>query len=100
MHMPAGWLIKHQMMQRCDKNNQMRRRRMDVAIASQCTEASFSLTGEDEAECIEGVENFKHLGRMLDRTDDDWPAVGRNIRKACQVWSCLEKMLRREGADP
>ena len=29
-------------------------------------EASFILTGEYEEECIEGVETFKYLGRMLD----------------------------------
>ena len=37
-------------------------------IVSQCVEASFSLAGEDEAECIEVVETFKYLGHMLDRS--------------------------------
>ena len=36
---------------------------------------------------------------MLDRSDDDWPAVLRNIRKARQMWVRLRKMLRREGVD-
>ena len=63
----------------------MRWQRRDVAIASRCTEASFSLTGDDNAECIEEVENFKYLGHMLDRSDDDWPEVRRNVGKACRV---------------
>ena len=68
-------------------------------IGSQCAEASFSLMGEDEAECIEEVGNFKYLGRMSDRSDDDWPAVRRNFRKARRLWSRLGKLLRREEAD-
>ena len=37
---------------------------------------------------------------MLDRSDDDWPAVRRNVSKAHQVWIWLGKLLWREGADP
>ena len=36
MQMPAGWMIKYQWMQRCDRNTQMQWRRWDVAILSQC----------------------------------------------------------------
>ena len=39
--------------------------------------------GEDEAECIEGVDNFKYLGRILDRSDDDWTAFRQIVNKAC-----------------
>ena len=60
----------------------------------------FSLTGEEEAECIEEVEVFKYLRRMMDRSYNDWPKVLRNIRKERQVWGRIRKMLRREGADP
>ena len=61
----------------------MQWRRRDVEIASRCAEASFSLTGEDEAECIEGVETFKYLGRMMDRSDDNCLEIQRNVRKVC-----------------
>ena len=74
--------IVHVRTQRCDRNTQIWWRRRDVAITSQCAEASFSLAGEDEVECIEVVETFKYLGRMLDRLDNYWPAVRRNVRKA------------------
>ena len=53
-----------------------------VAIADRCLEATFRLTGEEEAECIEGVKVFKFLGRVLDRSDNDCPAVLQHIRKA------------------
>ena len=68
--MPAGRLIKHQRTQRCDSNTQMRWRRRGVAIVRQCAEASSRLTGEDEAEFIEGVDTFKYLVHMLDWSDN------------------------------
>ena len=71
MNMPAGRLTKNHRDQRCNKNTQMWWRRRDVAIASWCAEAFFSLTEEDEEKYIEGVENFKYLGRMLDQSDDN-----------------------------
>ena len=67
MQMPAGRLINHQRTRRCNRNMHMQWKRRDVTIASRCAEASFSLTGEDEAELIEGVETFNYLGWMLDR---------------------------------
>ena len=71
----------------------------DFSITSQCKEVKFSLTGEDYAERIEGVETFKYLGRILDRYDNDWPAVLRNVGKAYRVWNRLGKLLRKEGAE-
>ena len=44
---------------------------------------------------VEGVENFKYLGRPLDQTDDDWPAVRHNVKRARMVMWRLGKMLRR-----
>ena len=43
---------------------------------------------------------FKYLGRLLDRSDDDYPEVLRNTWKARQVWGRIGKFLRREGAYP
>ena len=95
-----GRLIKHQRMRRCNRNMHMWWRRRDVVIVSRCADASFSLTGEDEVECIEGVDTFKYQGRMLDRSDDDWPELIQNVRKARRVWRRIGKLLRREGEDP
>ena len=33
-------------------------------------------------------------------TDDNWPAVARNIKKARRSWGLLAKVLGGEGADP
>ena len=62
-----------------------------MAITTRYLEATFSLTGEEEVERIEGVEVIKYLRRMLDRSDNDWPEVLRNIRKSRQVWERMGK---------
>ena len=59
IQIPEGRLIKHRRTARCDKNTQTRWRRRDAAIAARCLEVTFSLTREEEAERIEGVEVFK-----------------------------------------
>ena len=67
-------------------------------MAAKCSEATFSLTGEDEAEHIEGVGRLNYLGRIMYRSDNDWPEVLNNIRKARQMWGQIGKILWREGA--
>ena len=67
MHMPVGKLIKYWQNQIYDMDTQMRWRRRVVVIPTQCTEATFSLTGEDGAEKVEGVDVFKYMGWPLDR---------------------------------
>ena len=42
-----------------------------MAIVDRCLEENFRLTGEEESEFIEGVEVFKYLGCLMDRSDDD-----------------------------
>ena len=54
-------------------------------ISAGCSEATFSLIGEEETRCIEGVDVFKYLGRMLEWSDDDWTEFLRNIWKVRQV---------------
>ena len=65
MHTPLGRLIKHQRTAQCDKNTQIRWRRWDVEITDKYLEDTFSLTSEDAVECIDGLEVFKYLGRLL-----------------------------------
>ena len=43
---------------------------------------------------------WRRDGRGLTETDDDWPAVAGNIRKARLSWGRLVRVLGREGADP
>ena len=56
--------------------------------------------GEDDAECIEEVDTFKYLVRMLERSDNDRLAVLWNFGKARWIWSRLWKLLQREGEEP
>ena len=46
------------------------------------------------------VTSFKYLGRVILATDDDWPAVVRNLARAKKVWSRMPRILSREGAKP
>ena len=41
---------------------------------------------------------FKYLGKVLAAEDDEWLAVGRNLRHARQKWKRLTWILSREGA--
>ena len=97
IHIPVGWLIKHHRTSTCDKNTHMWWYRRDVAIVYRCSEATFILTGEEDVKCIEGVEVFKYPRWPMERSDDKWSAVLRNISNARKVWGELRKMLWREG---
>ena len=57
-----------------------------MKIAANCTGSTFSLTGNDGEDFFEEVDYFKYLGRILHRSDEDWPEVCHNIRRARQVW--------------
>ena len=46
------------------------------------------------------MTEFKYLGRILTATDNDWPSVVGNLRKARRSWGRLSRVLGREGADP
>ena len=63
-------------------------------------EMEFSLYWQEGNEVVEGVVNFKYLGRTLDQMDDDWPTVRQNIMRARFSWGRFGTLLQREGADP
>ena len=70
-----------------------------MAIAAWFSEAKFGLTGEEEAERIEGVEVSKYLGRLFGRSYDEFLEVLHNTQKARQVWGRLRNLIRREGSE-
>ena len=49
---------------------------------------------------MEMVTSFKYIGRVLTASDDDWPVVVANLRKAQKRWSRLSRILGRDGSDP
>ena len=44
--------------------------------------------------------SFRHLGRVESCTDSDWAALYTNLRRARYKWYKLQKILKREGANP
>ena len=57
---------------------------------------TFTLAGQP----IETVSTFKYLGRILDKNDDDLPAIKANIQKAKKRWARITRVLTRENASP
>jgi hypothetical protein len=49
---------------------------------------------------IKTVDEFKYLGRILDKNDNDWPAVCHAIKRAQIVWIHLRNLTRKDKADP
>ena len=47
---------------------------------------------------VEGLSQFKYLGRPLDQMDYNWSAVNWNTKQAHMVWGRLVNILQREGA--
>ena len=48
---------------------------------------------------VEGVEMFSYPGITLEKTDDDWPSVRRNIMHTRLVLGRLGTLLRRKIVD-
>ena len=62
----------------CRKGTEQNRRRLAETEMRENSERVFHTYGKP----MEAVSEFCYLGRLLTATDDDWPAVARNIRKA------------------
>ena len=71
-------------------------RRLTAAEGEAATGRAFHAYGKR----MQSVTEFRYLGRKLTNTDDDWPAVARNLRQATVTWGRLARILGREGADP
>ena len=80
----------------CRTGTERKRQRLAEAEMRVTSEKAFHAYGIQ----MRAVTEFKYLGRVLTNTDDDWPAVAGNIRKARANWGRLARILGREGADP
>ena len=80
----------------CRKGAERKIRRLAAAEGEAATEREFNAYGKR----MKLVKEFRYLGRILTCTDDDWPAVARNLQKARATWGRLARILGREGADP
>ena len=72
----------HSHTDKCNKAMDRRLRRRDVDMAARFEKMGLSLEGGKGGDSLEGVATFRYLGRPLDQTDDDWPAVRWNIMRA------------------
>ena len=59
-------------------------------------ELTFTVLGTP----IERIKEFKYLGRILEESDDDWPALQSNLKKARAKWGRIGRILSREQANP
>ena len=80
----------------CNKGAERKRRRLAETKTRENADRAFHAYGK----LMETVSEFRYLGRLLTSTDDDWPAVAGNIRKAQVSWGRLARVLGRKGADP
>jgi len=72
------------------------RQRVAIEEARRAREVIFTIHGQP----LSSETVFTYLGRPLSSTDDDWPAIYRNLAKARQRWARISLMLAREGANP
>ena len=80
----------------CKKGTERKRRRLAGTETLENLERAFHAYGKP----MEAVSEFRYLRRILTATDNDWPEVAGNIRKARVIWGRLAQVLGREGADP
>ena len=80
----------------CRTGAERKIRRLAAAEGVAATERAFNAYGRR----VKSVKEFRYLGRILTSTDDDWPAVARNLQKARSTGGRLARILGREGADP
>ena len=80
----------------CRKGAERKLRRLAAAEGEAATERAFNAYGRR----LNSVKEFRYLGRVLTATDNDWPAVARNLHRARATWGRLARILGREGADP
>ena len=80
----------------CRTGAERKIRRLAAAEGEAAAERLFSAYGKR----VKLVKEFRYLGRILTSTDDDWPAVARNLQRARATWGRLAKILGREGAHP
>jgi hypothetical protein len=88
--------LKHKMSGDCKRATKSRKARSDEKRQQLERELTFTVLGTP----IERVKEFKYLGRILDESDDDWPALQSNLKKARGKWSRIGRILSSEKAEP
>ena len=58
-------------------------------------EAKFDINGKE----LERAKELQYSGRMLRQDDDDTPTIIRQIKKTCQSWNGISRILKHKGAN-
>ena len=96
MHIPFTALNgNHRNTKACAIGARIRRQRNSIEDTRQAREVLFTACGVP----LESVSSFKYLGRILTSTDDDWPALYKNLAKARKRWGMVSRVLARDGAN-
>ena len=66
---------RHLETNQCKTGAERKLRRLAAAEGEAATERAFNAYGRR----LNSVKEFRYLGRVLTATDDDWPAVERNL---------------------
>ena len=69
---------RHLETNQCKKGVERKQRRLAAAEVETTSEKAFHAYGNK----MQAVTEFRYLGRVMTNTDDDWPAVAGNLRKA------------------
>ena len=80
---------RHLETNQCRTKAERKLRRLAAAEGEAATERAFHAYGKK----MRAVTEFRYLGRILTNTDDDWPAVVGNLRKARMTWGRLASIL-------
>ena len=89
--------LSHQQSLDCKRWSKVHKdREADKVHKKTVAETVFTVLGVP----IKNVEEFKYLGRVVARNDNDWPTVNRNLQRARAAWGKLARILSKEGACP
>ena len=86
----------HRLTAQCTRGAERRGRKLAAEEEIEITTRAFSAYGRP----LEMVTSFKYLGRVISETDDNWPALVRNLARVNTVWRRMSHILSREGATP
>ena len=93
---PNNWKAGHRDSKYCMQFTRVRLLEQALRDCQAAKEVTFTASGDQ----LSSVEVFRYLGRLLSATDNDWPALHRNLAKARQRWAMISRVLAREGASP
>ena len=88
-----GWYVTTN---QCNKGAGWKRQRLAEEETREGAERAYQAYGRP----LVTVTAFKCLGQIFTASDDNYPVVVGNLRKALKSWTRIERILIREGAIP